>query len=144
MPSAASGPPKPGEPDFMSVFETNEPMIAGQPGRIAWTSAMPASDSAVCCASAAGTETGPIAPIMMNGVMFTIWLRSASIHSDSSMRVSNISGEFALIVPNTAGSCSSTSGPPSTISAIAIESSTPLRWICAAPTARSVFSYIAS
>ena len=72
MPSAASGPPKPGEPDFMSVFETNEPMIAGQPGRIAWTSAMPASDSAVCCASAAGTETGPIAPIMMNGVMFTI------------------------------------------------------------------------
>lgn len=128
----------------MSVLETKEPMIAGQPGRIACTSAMPARDSAVCWARAAGTETGPIAPIMMNGVTFTIWLRSASIHSDSSMRVSNVSGELALMVPNTPASRSSTSGPPSAISAIAIESITPLRWICAAPTGRSVFSYIAS
>ena len=32
MPTADSGPPKPGVPDCMSVCDTNEPMIAGQPG----------------------------------------------------------------------------------------------------------------
>ncbi len=55
----------------MSVFERNEPKITGVPGRISCASAIPASASAICCVSAAGTETGDIAPISRNGVITT-------------------------------------------------------------------------
>ena len=34
---------------------------------------MPASTSAICCASADGIETGAIAPISRNGVTITGW-----------------------------------------------------------------------
>jgi len=59
-PIADSGVPKLGDPDCMSVFERNEPKTTGQPGRIVCTSAIPASASATCCASADGTDTGDI------------------------------------------------------------------------------------
>ena len=72
----------------MSVCDTNEPMIAGQPGRTSCTRVSAASDSAVCCASAAGTDTGPMAPIRMNGVTITICPALAISNSDSSMRMS--------------------------------------------------------
>ncbi len=68
-PTADSGVPKLGEPDCMSVLERNEPNTTGQPGRIVCTSAIPASASATCCASAAGTVTGDIAPMSRNGVI---------------------------------------------------------------------------
>ena len=68
-PTADSGVPKLGEPDCMSVFERNEPNTVGQPGRIVCTSAIPASASAICCASDAATDTGDIAPISRNGVI---------------------------------------------------------------------------
>ena len=45
----------------------------GQPGRTSWASAIPASASAICCTSAAGTVTGDIAPISRNGVITTGW-----------------------------------------------------------------------
>ena len=66
---ADSGVPNDGEPDCMSVFERNEPKTTGQPGRMSWTSAMPASASAICWASVAGIETGDIAPMSRKGVM---------------------------------------------------------------------------
>ena len=73
IPIADSGVPKLGEPDCMSVFERNEPKITGVPGRTSCVSAMPASASAVCCTSVAGSETGDIAPISRNGVITTGW-----------------------------------------------------------------------
>ena len=77
---AASGPPKPGEPDCMSVCEMNDPITTGAPGRTSWARQMPASCSAICCESAAGIETGPIAPMRMNGVTTTIWSRRREQH----------------------------------------------------------------
>ena len=56
----------------MSVWDRNEPIRIGAPGRISWVSAIPASDSAVCWTSAAGTDAGAIAPISRNGVMVQI------------------------------------------------------------------------
>src|SRR5215207_9606963 len=38
----------------MSVFDRNEPKTTGQPGRMSWVRAMPASASAICWASVAG------------------------------------------------------------------------------------------
>ena len=76
-PNADSGPPNAGEPVFMSVAERNEPITQGAPGRTSCTSAIPASTSAVCCTSAAGTVTGAIAPISRNGVTITAWPASA-------------------------------------------------------------------
>ena len=55
----------------MLECETNEPITVGHPGDASCASAMPASASAVCCASDAGTETGPMAPMRMNGVTTT-------------------------------------------------------------------------
>ena len=55
----------------MSVCDRNEPSTTGAPGRTSWVSASPASDSAVCCTSAAGTDAGDIAPISRNGVITT-------------------------------------------------------------------------
>ena len=72
-PTADSGVPKLGEPDCMSVFERNEPKTTGQPGRRSCASAIPASPSAICCTSDAGTDTGDIAPIRRNGVSTTGW-----------------------------------------------------------------------
>jgi len=53
----------------MSVFERNDPSTTGQPGRTSCARAIPAKASAVCCAIAAGIDTGAIAPISRNGVM---------------------------------------------------------------------------
>ena len=78
------------------------------------------------------TETGPIAPIRMNGVTTTTWRASASTSSESSMRPSKRSGEFALITPKSAGLSRSTSRPPCTIADIAIESEQPTGSNCAA------------
>ena len=57
----------------MSVCERKEPSTTGGPGRTSCASASPASASAVCCTSAAGTVTGAIAPISRNGVTTTAW-----------------------------------------------------------------------
>ena len=46
-------------------------MTQGAPGRTSWASAMPASTSTVCCTSAAGTDTGAIAPMSRKGVTIT-------------------------------------------------------------------------
>ena len=117
----------------MSECETNEPMIAGAPGRTSCVSTMPASASAVCCASAAGIETGPIAPMRMNGVITFTWFASAKANSDSIMRVSKRSGELALMMPNSVGVASMAARPPCTISAMAIESSAAMGSNCAPP-----------
>ena len=47
-----SGVPKAGAPLRMSTFEVKLPSTQGAPGRTSWQSAMIASPSAVCCASA--------------------------------------------------------------------------------------------
>ena len=72
----------------MSVFERNEPNTVGQPGRIVCTSAIPASASAICCASDAATDTGDIAPISRNGVITSAWFARAYSSSADSMRSS--------------------------------------------------------
>jgi len=58
----------------MSVLERKEPNTTGQPGRTSCASAIPASASAICCASVAATETGDIAPMSRKGVITTAWL----------------------------------------------------------------------
>ena len=45
--------------------------MIGVPGLSNCASAMPASASAICCASVAGIDTGDIAPISRNGVITT-------------------------------------------------------------------------
>ena len=55
----------------MSVAERKEPITHGVPGRTSWTSAIPASVSTVCWTSAAGADTGAIAPISRKGVTIT-------------------------------------------------------------------------
>ena len=134
---AASGPPKPGEPDCMSVCEMNDPITTGAPGRTSCARQMPASCSAICCESAAGIETGPIAPIRMNGVTTTIWRAAASSISEPIMRSSKRSGELALAMPNMCGSRSIASRP-NAISAMAIESRAPTGLNCAVPSGLSL------
>ena len=65
--------PKHGEPDCMSMLDRNDPNTTGQPGRMSCASAMPVSASAICWASAAGIDTGDIAPLNRNGVTTTAW-----------------------------------------------------------------------
>ena len=72
----------------MSVFERNDPKTTGEPGLTVWTSAIPASASATCCASAEATETGDIAPISRNGVITSAWRARAYSRSADSMRSS--------------------------------------------------------
>ncbi len=60
----------------MSMLERNEPKITGLPGRMSCDSAIPVSASAICWVSAAGIDTGDIAPISRNGVITTAWLAS--------------------------------------------------------------------
>ena len=55
----------------MSVLERKLPNTTGAPGRMVWASAIPASASATCCTSVAGSDTGDIAPMSRNGVMTT-------------------------------------------------------------------------
>ena len=100
---ADSGVPKLGEPDCMSMLDRNEPKMTGQPGRISWASAMPDSASASCWTSAAGMDTGDIAPISRNGVSTTAWLAAQYSNWASSMRSSQRSGELQLISETVAG-----------------------------------------
>ena len=72
----------------MSVFERKEPKTTGQPGRTSCTSAIPASASAICCASVAGTDTGDIAPMSRNGVTMHGWPACAYSSNAASMRSS--------------------------------------------------------
>ena len=87
----------------MSMLDRNEPKITGQPGRISWASAMPASASASCWASAAGMVTGDIAPISRNGVSTTGWAAAQYSNWASSIRSSQRSGELQLISEIVAG-----------------------------------------
>ena len=88
-------------------------MTHGAPGRTSCTSAIPASASAVCCTSAAGTETGAIAPISRNGVTITACPAAAYASIPSSIRTSKCSGELTLTVreDHRVGSAIA-SGPP--------------------------------
>ena len=72
----------------MSVLDRKEPKTTGQPGRISWTSAIPASASAICCASAEATLTGDIAPMSRNGVTIVGWFARVYSSSAASMRSS--------------------------------------------------------
>ena len=103
----------------MSMLERNEPRITGQPGRVICASEMPASASAICCASVAGMETGDIAPMSRNGVMTTGWLARWYSRADSIMRSSQRSGELQLTSEMTTGACSMASRPPNAMSHIA-------------------------
>ena len=60
-----------------------------RPGRISCASAIPASASAICCTSVAGSDTGDIAPISRNGVITTAWL---------AFTYSNIAAEHPVVV----------------------------------------------
>src|SRR6476660_2737791 len=100
---AASGVPKLGEPDFMSVLERKEPNTTGQPGFTSCVSAIPDSASAICCTSADGTVTGDIAPMSRNGVVMTAWLARLYASIAPSMRSSQRSGELQLISEIVAG-----------------------------------------
>ena len=83
-----SGVPNDGEPDCMSVFDRKLPNTTGAPGRISCASAIPASASATCCTSVAGSDTGDIAPINRNGVITTAWLAFTYSNIAASMRSS--------------------------------------------------------
>ena len=106
----------------MSVFERNEPKTTGQPGRTSCVSAIPASASAICCTSVAGSDTGDIAPISRNGVTTTGWPARTYSSIAPSMRSSKRSGELTLIREIETGVCSIASRPPKRISPIAIVS----------------------
>src|SRR5499426_3116876 len=115
-----SGVPKLGEPDCMSMLDRNEPKITGHPGLISCASAMPASASASCWASAAGIDTGDIAPISRNGVSTTGWFAAQYSNWASSILSSQRSGELQLISDIVAGVASIDSLPPKRISVILI------------------------
>ena len=83
-----SGVPNDGEPDCMSVLDRNDPNTTGAPGRISCASAIPASASATCCTSVAGSDTGDIAPISRNGVITTAWLAFTYSNIAASIRSS--------------------------------------------------------
>ena len=65
----ASGVPKVGAPEFMSIEVTNAPKMIGAPGRINCEYAIPASTSASTWVSVPATDTGAMAPPTMNGEM---------------------------------------------------------------------------
>ena len=71
MPIADSGVPNAGLPDCMSVLVRKEPYTLGVPGRMSWTRAMPASASAVCCATVPARPMGDMAPAIKKGVTIT-------------------------------------------------------------------------
>src|ERR1044071_496638 len=119
---ADSGVPNDGDPDCMSMLDRNEPKMTGQPGLINWASAIPANASASCCASAAGMDTGDIAPISRNGVSTTGWLAAQYSNCASSIRSSQRSGELQLISEIVAGVASIAARPPNRIPDIAIVS----------------------
>ena len=102
----------------MSMLDRNEPNTTGQPGRISWASAMPDSASASCWTSAAGIDTGDIAPISRNGVSTTGWFAAQYSNWASSIRSSQRSGELQLISEMVAGVASMASRPPNRISVI--------------------------
>ena len=81
--------------------------MTGEPGRTTWVRTMPASASAFCSTSAPARVTGAIAPASVNGVMHTIWLRSAKAMTPCDIGVSRRSGELVLTTVNTDGSTSS-------------------------------------
>ncbi len=87
----------------MSTFEVKAPYITGVPGRINWASTTPKSASAFCCASAAASETGAMAPISVNGVMTTAWPCSAIAISPSVMASSKRRGLFTEMMVMTPG-----------------------------------------
>ena len=72
----------------MSVFDRNEPNTTGHPGRSSCASAIPASASAICWTSVAGSETGDIAPISRNGVITTAWFARTYSNIAASIRSS--------------------------------------------------------
>src|SRR5712692_7686819 len=79
---ADSGVPNDGDPDCISMLDRNDPKITGQPGRISWASAMPASASASCCASAAGIALAqlirPGCPVIFGSFLSNIDMQSGS------------------------------------------------------------------
>src|SRR5262249_25121790 len=99
-----------------------EPNTTGQPGRMSWERAIPERASAICCTSAAGTVTGDIAPIRMNGVSTTAWLASEYSNCASSIRESHRRGELQLISEIVAGVCSIDAREPKRIDDMAIVS----------------------
>src|SRR6204780_3179737 len=106
----------------MSMLERNDPKITGQPGLISWASAMPANASASCWASAAGIDTGDIAPMSRNGVSTTGWAAAQYSNCASSIRSSQRSGELQLISEMVAGTASITERPPNRIDVIGVVS----------------------
>src|SRR5262245_777879 len=117
-----SGVPKLGEPDCMSMLDRNEPKMTGHPGLMSWASAIPDNASASCCVSAAGIDTGDIAPISRNGVSTTGWFAAQYSYWASSIRSSQRNGELQLISEIVAGVASIDSLPPKRISVILIVS----------------------
>ncbi len=94
--------PNAGAPERMSTFDVNAPYITGVPGRTSCASTMPNSASAFCCASAAASVTGAIAPISVNGVITTGWPCSAIATRPSAIASSNRRGlltEMIVITP---------------------------------------------
>ena len=81
--------------------------MTGEPGRTTWVRTMPANASAFCSTSAPARVTGAMAPLNVNGVMHTIWLRSAKAMTPCDIGVSRRSGELVLTTVNTDGSTSS-------------------------------------
>ena len=112
MAFAFSGVPNAGAPERMSTLDVNAPYITGVPGRTACASTTPNSTSAFCCASAAASVTGAIAPISVNGVITTGWPCSAIATSPSDIASSKRRGlltEMIVMTPGLAAIASSES-----------------------------------
>ena len=118
-PNADLGVPKHGDPDCISTFERKDPNTTGQPANELSEEAIPVNASASCWARAAGTVTGDMAPININGVKTTGWFALLYSNCASSIRSSQRNGELQLISEIVAGICSTRSRPPKRIAVMA-------------------------
>ncbi len=87
----------------MSTLDVKAPYITGVPGRTACASTTPNRASAFCCASAAASVTGAIAPISVNGVITTGWPCSAIATRPSAIASSNRRGLLTEMMVMTPG-----------------------------------------
>ncbi len=106
----------------MSVAVKNEPYRQGAPGRTLCAIATPLRASATWIASAPATLTGEVAPASRNGVITVGWFSPAVFTSASAIRVSQIRGEFGLMITIVTAASLAASSPPWAIRAIAIAS----------------------
>ena len=93
----ASGVPKVGAPEFISIDVTNAPNITGAPGFNNWEYATPDKTSAKTWTKVPATDTGDIAPPTIKGEIIQAWLEVAYSSNAPIIIESKVRGELILI-----------------------------------------------